>query len=158
MLLQGDLTCLFDETECFAVCLPFAGLSAVQCIKNEAPNSETDIESCTLPGDMLNRGPVIENDKVTLHLKRGTDLTSLSPGFTLTQGATISPASGTTRDFTSPQTYEVMSEDGYWKKRYKVEATTPGMTATVFRFENARWIPTASIISSTKRTLRVPKS
>lgn len=121
-----------------AVCLLFAGLSVVSCIKEEAPNSEADIESCTLPGDVLNRDPVIENDKVTLHLKKGTDLTSLSPEFTLTPGATISPASGTTRDFTSSQTYEVTSEDGRWKKQYRVEATTSGLTTTVFRFENAR--------------------
>lgn len=121
-----------------AACLLFAGLAAVSCIKEEAPNSEADIESCTLPGDVLNRDPVIENDKVTLHLKKGTDLSSLSPEFTLTPGATISPASGTTRDFTSPQTYEVTSEDGRWKKQYRVEATTSGLTTTVYRFENAR--------------------
>lgn len=111
-----------------AACLLFAGLAAVSCIKDEAPNSEADIESCTLPGDVLNRDPVIENDKVTLHLKKGTDLSSLSPEFTLTPGATISPASGTTRDFTSLQTYEVTSEDGRWKKRYRIEATTSGLT------------------------------
>lgn len=122
----------------WAACLLFAGLAAVSCIKDEAPNSEADIESCTLAGDVLNRDPVIENDKVTLHLKKGSDLTSLSPEFTLTPGATISPASGTTRDFTTLQTYEVTSEDGRWKKQYKVEATTSGMTTSVFRFENAR--------------------
>lgn len=121
-----------------AVGLLFAGLAAVSCIKDEAPNSEADIESCTLSGDVLNRDPVIENDKVTLHLKKGTDLTALSPEFTLTPGATIVPASGTMRDFSSPQTYEVTSEDGRWKKQYRVEATTSGITTTVFRFENVR--------------------
>lgn len=121
-----------------AVFLLFAGLAAVSCIKEEAPNSEADIESCTLPGVELTSNPVIENDKVTLYLKKGTDLSSLSPEFTLTPGATISPSSGTTRDFTSPQTYEVTSEDGCWKKRYRVEATTSGLPTTVYRFENAR--------------------
>ncbi len=121
-----------------AVILLFAGLVAVSCIKEEAPNSEADIESCTLSGDVLNRDPVIENNKVTLFLKKGTDLTALSPEFTLTPGATISPASGTMQDFTSPQYYEVTSEDGRWKKTYKVEATTSGITTSVFRFENAR--------------------
>ncbi len=118
--------------------LSFAGLVAVSCIKEEAPNSEADIESCTLSGDVLNRDPVIENDKVTLFLKKGTDLTALSPEFTLTPGATISPASGTMQNFTTPKYYEVTSEDGRWKKTYKVEATTSGLTTNTFRFENVR--------------------
>ena len=120
------------------VILLFAGLSAGSCIKEEAPNAEADIESCTLAGDVLNRDPVIGNDRVTLFLKKGTDLTALAPEFTLTPGAMISPASGTERDFTTPQEYTVTSEDGRWKKRYRVEATTSGLTSTVFRFENAR--------------------
>lgn len=119
----------------FAAC---AALAATSCIKEEAPNAEADIESCTLAGDVLNRDPIIENDRITLILKKGTDLTALAPEFTLTPGATILPASGSTRDFTTPQSYEVTSEDGRWKKRYRVEATTSGMTTGTFRFENAR--------------------
>ena len=121
------------------VILLFAGLSAGSCIKEEAPNAEADIESCTLAGDVLNRDPVIENDRVTLFLKKGTDLTSLSPEFTLTPGAMISPASGTERNFTTPQEYTVTSEDGRWKKTYTVEATTSGIKIPhVLRFENVR--------------------
>lgn len=122
----------------FAVGILAVGLTAVSCIKEEALNSEADIESCVFAEDVLNRDPVIENDKVTLILKKGTDLTALSPQFTLTPGATISPASGTTRDFTTPQYYEVTSEDRQWKKQYRVKATTSSITTTVFRFENAR--------------------
>lgn len=122
----------------FALLLSLAALATVSCIKEEAPNAEADIVSCTLAGDVLNRDPVIENDKVTLILKKGTALTALAPEFTLTPGAVIAPASGTVRDFTSPQYYEVTSEDGHWRKTYKVEATTSGITTTTFRFENAR--------------------
>ncbi|MEU5276962.1 family 43 glycosylhydrolase [Streptomyces asoensis] len=50
--------------------------------------------------------------KVTLPLKEGTDLTSLAPEFTLAHGAAISPASGSTHDFTRPVTYEVTGSDG----------------------------------------------
>lgn len=124
-----------------AVILLFAGLVAVSCIKEEAPNSEADIESCTLADkdNLLILNPVIGNKRITLFLKKGTDLTGLSPEFTLTPGATISPASGTERDFTTPQEYEVTSEDGRWKKRYKVEATTSGIKIPpVLRFENVR--------------------
>ena len=134
----GKINRLFMKRNALAVILLFAGLVAVSCIKEEAPNAEADIESCTLAGDVLNRDPVIENDRVTLFLKKGTDLTSLSPEFTLTPGAMISPASGTERDFTTPQEYTVTSEDGRWKKKYKVEATTSGITTRDFHFENVR--------------------
>lgn len=108
------------------------------CIREEALNAEADIESCTLAGDVLNRDPVIENDKVTLLLKKGTDLTALAPEFTLTPGATIDPESGTVRDFTAPQYYVVTSEDRQWSKQYRIEATTSGLTATTYAFENVR--------------------
>ncbi|WP_300692649.1 PCMD domain-containing protein [uncultured Bacteroides sp.] len=117
----------------------FLSILAVSCIKDEALNSEADIETCTLSGDVLNREPIIENDKVTLILKKGTDLTALAPQFTLTPGATIIPASGSTLDFTSPQTYVVTSEDKKWQKSYKVSATTSAFTTTRYNFENVRF-------------------
>lgn len=126
MRLKNLLSCLFLST------------IAISCIKDEAPNSEADIETCTLPGDILNRDPIIENEKVTLILKKGTDITALAPQFTLTPGATITPASGSTLDFTSPQIYIVTSEDKKWKKTYQIEATASGFTTNRYRFENVR--------------------
>jgi large repetitive protein len=49
---------------------------------------------------------------VTLPMTPGSDLTSLAPTFTLSKGATISPASGSTHDFTKPVTYTVTGSDG----------------------------------------------
>lgn len=127
----------------FTISLLLAGAACVSCIREEALNTEADIESCTLAGDVLNRDPVIENEKVTLYLKKTADLSDLAPEFTLTPGATISPASGTKLDFSSPQYYEVTSEDGRWKKRYKVEATTSYNIPTLFQFEKVRTTKTA---------------
>ena len=42
----------------------------VSCIQDEAPNAEADIETCTVPGDVLNRDPIIGNDQITLPLKK----------------------------------------------------------------------------------------
>lgn len=137
----GKINRLFMKRNALAVILLFAGLVAVSCIKEEAPNAEADIESCTLADkdNLLILNPVIGNKRVTLFLKKGTDLTSLSPEFTLTPGAMISPASGTERNFTTPQEYTVTSEDGRWKKTYTVEATTSGIKIPpVLRFENVR--------------------
>lgn len=35
----------------------FIGFTVTSCIKEEAPNAEADIETCTVPGDVLNRTP-----------------------------------------------------------------------------------------------------
>ena len=91
------------------------GILMTSCIQDEALNAEADIETCTAPGDILNREPIIENDKITLIVKKGTDVTALAPKFTLTPGATITPESGSTLDFSQPQYYEVTSEDRKWK-------------------------------------------
>ncbi len=108
----------------------FLGLIATSCIQDEAPNAEADIISCTLPGDVLNQEPVISNDKIFLIVRKGTDITKLAPEFTLTPGATISPASGSVRDFTSVQKYTVTSEDQVWEKEYEVTAMFAGIPSS----------------------------
>lgn len=116
----------------------FLGFVATSCIQDEALNAEADIETCTVPGDVLNREPIIENEKITLILKKGTDITALAPNFELTPGATILPKSGSPLDFTEPQFYEVTSEDRQWKKKYKVEATFSTFTNSIYHFENVK--------------------
>jgi beta-xylosidase len=49
---------------------------------------------------------------VTLPVAPGADVTSLAPTFTISAGATINPASGSTQDFSSPVTYTVTGSDG----------------------------------------------
>lgn len=112
----------------------FLGVIATSCIQAEAPNAEADIETCIVPGDVLNRDPIIGNEQITLPLKKGADITKLAPEFTLTENATIDPKSGTVRDFTTPQKYTVTSEDGNWKKVYEVSALYSGFP-TSFHFE-----------------------
>lgn len=110
-------------------------ITLMSCIRDEAPNAEADILTCVVPADILKRDPVIENNKVTLMVKADIDLAHQSPEFTLTPGATISPASGTERDFTSPQYYTVTSEDGNWKKEYQVSYIIAGIS-TEYHFED----------------------
>ena len=112
-------------------------LSLISCIQDEAPNAEADIIACTLPGDILKRDPIIENNKITLMVKADANLMQQAPEFDLTPGATISPASGTVRDFTNPQNYTVTSEDGNWKKVYQVVFLIAGIS-TEYSFENVK--------------------
>lgn len=117
---------------CLLLCV--MGMS---CIQDEAPNAEADIVVCTVPAEILRREPIIDNDKITLMVKANTDLSKQSPEFTLTPGATILPASGTTLDFNSPQYYTVTSEDGRWKKRYEVTYIVTGI-GTEYHFEDVK--------------------
>lgn len=105
------------------------------CIQDEPPNAEADIIHCSLKEDVLKKDPTIENNRVFLMVKPGTDLTHLTLFFKLTPGATIKPPSGTTLDFSVPQTYVVTSEDGKWTKEYSVTCSSEGIP-TAYHFEH----------------------
>lgn len=107
------------------------------CIKDEAPNAEADILTCTVPGDILKMDPIITNDKITILVKKDTPMDKLAPEFTLTPGATIDPASGKELNFTTPQYYTVTSQDGKWKKKYEVTFIDAGIS-TIYHFEDVR--------------------
>lgn len=112
--------------------------SLCACIRDEALNSEADILSCSVDSIELVQQPVITNDEVRLYVNAWDDVTSLAPTFTLTEGATIEPASGTVRDFTEPQEYTVTSQDGKWQKTYTVSFLNTDV-ATSYHFENMRY-------------------
>lgn len=100
-----------------------AVLTLSSCIKDELKNSEADIESLYFaPEDkvQLIGTPVITNSRVTFFVLPDEDGYNLAPRFNLTKGATVSPASGTVRDFSEPQVYKITSEDGRWVKEYTV--------------------------------------
>lgn len=117
-----------------------AGLLLTSCIREEALNAEADILTCTVDEDILKSEPEIGNESVTLTVKSDADITRLAPVFTLTPGATISPASGTAFDFTSPRTYTVTSEDKNWTKTYLVRCIVSGVS-TDYHFENITMEP-----------------
>ena len=114
----------------------FAGLSALacifsSCIKEEAPNAEADILSCTLPDENMLSAEVNvalpydyaqEAYPIYISVKEGVDITVLAPEFTLTEGATIEPASGSVQNLSSPVRYTVTSEDRNWQRVYSVLA------------------------------------
>lgn len=100
---------------------------STSCIREEALNAEADIEAVdsawvnqAISQGILKGNPLVENDKIIFMVKSGTERANLAPKFVLTQGATISPENGTSRDFSVPQKYVVTSQDGEWKKTYTV--------------------------------------
>jgi hypothetical protein len=74
--------------------------------------------------ELLSFGPggVINGTEVLWAAPYGSNLTSLSPVLVVSPLASVSPASGTTRDFTNPVTYTVTAEDGSTRV-YNVTAT-----------------------------------
>ena len=77
---------------------------------------------------------------ITLYVPNGTVVTNLAPTYTLSSGACV-PASGATRDFTSPVTYTVT--DGTTTNAYTVTVTVlpPGPPVTDY----ARWFDASKL-------------
>ncbi|MFA8299236.1 MAG: choice-of-anchor J domain-containing protein [Hyphomicrobiales bacterium] len=67
-----------------------------------------------------------EDGEISLYFPENTSLIALTPEIEFSFGATVSPASGETRDFTNPVTYTVTSEDGITSKKYIVTAHVDG--------------------------------
>ncbi len=109
------------------------------CFKDEPLNSECDIMTASVRLDdpatvFYNASDTsafitkdyASSDIVFNNVVKAADLTRLSPQFTVTPGAVISPASGTERDFSGgAQTYKVTSEDGKWSRIYTVRFSRP---------------------------------
>ncbi|MEU6227317.1 family 43 glycosylhydrolase [Streptomyces sp. NPDC047042] len=113
----------------------------------EASGNTTGVAEATHPS--LKIAAIVDdaNSRITLPVKEGTDLTTLAPQFTLAQGASVSPASGTPRDLTAPVTYEVTGSDGA-KRTWTVAAqimrspVLPGLTAdpNIVRFGDTYYV------------------
>lgn len=115
------------------ISLAVAGLclTLVSCFKDEPQNAEADILKASVfvanpdkfffnMSDTAQVIPYAESN-ITFNVKSQADLTNLAPRFVLTPGATISPASGSSHDFShSPVNYTVTSEDGNWHRTYIV--------------------------------------
>ncbi|XUL87306.1 family 43 glycosylhydrolase [Streptomyces galilaeus] len=87
------------------------------------------------------------SSKVVLPMQPGADLRHLAPTLAIGSGATVSPSSGTRRDFRAPQTYTVTAADGT-SRTWTVEAVPtrspvlPGLTADpdVHYLDGQYWI------------------
>lgn len=100
-------------------------LAATSCIQDEALNTECDIITCSFPSEIVVSDPTITNNRVTVNVVPDANISKLAPTFTLTEGATISPASGSVQNFLNADdhtvSYTVTSQDGEWHKTYRVQ-------------------------------------
>jgi autotransporter-associated beta strand protein len=87
------------------------GASAYSGVVSGTPkaSSAKDILSCDFGA--LGAGTIVGTN-ITLTAPPNQSVTALAPTFTISPLATLSPASGTARNFTNPQTYTVTAQDG----------------------------------------------
>ena len=129
--------------------LPLLG-ALTACIRDEALGTECDILGVSpvwleegLHAGFMTGNPVIKNASVTFFIKPDADVSALNPQFEITHSATLYKGRWEERtpfkaeetfDFSEPQTYCVVSEDGVWHKDYTVSFEVPRPT-DIFSFE-----------------------
>jgi hypothetical protein len=72
----------------------------------------------------------ITGTAIAVTVPHGTDVTGLVPGITVSEGASVSPASGAARNFTSPVTYTVTAADGSTATYIVTVTVTPAADLT----------------------------
>lgn len=96
-------------------------------------------------------GTISGNGNIMVKVPYGTSLASLAPVIEISTGATVSPASAATTDFSAgPVTYTVTAEDGTTTKVYKATVTVMP-DATVLGVYTSRipgWSNTRSVIGN----------
>ena len=141
----------------YSIIVLLSALMLSSCIKDELPNTECDIVSAWVEGDQYAQYFIrpsqmrLENistaeKELVFTVRSLISLPKRLPvNFTITEGATIQPASGSVQDFTKgPVTYVVTSEDGEWKREYKVTFKEATMPTYKFSFENYETIQSSS--------------
>ncbi len=137
------------------VILLLACVALSSCFKDEPLNAECDILSAevNLGNDWskvfyneTDTRAVITGDYASSSIRftntlPNADLTAMAPVFTISEGATISPASGEVLDFSQGgQEYVVTSQSGKWSRTYLVEFVTPSIdvveNTVEYHFEN----------------------
>lgn len=117
---------------CLGVFLSFVGLQA-----------QLSTEALILNAQVVNADYVEVNPvtfQVFLHMPYGYDIRALAPTFQISPKATISPASGSTWNFTSPVSYIVTAENGITKNTYSVEVYIPTVTLRRLLTQGWHWI------------------
>ncbi|MDO4164170.1 MAG: PCMD domain-containing protein [Bacteroides sp.] len=111
-------------------------------------NTEAQITGFTIDSDVITEAPVIDEEAGTITFKVNADATdlTLTPVITVSDGATVTPASGVAQDFSNGNTitYTVVSEDYGTTKEYvaSVSGTQSIVTYTFDDWEEDADYPT----------------
>ena len=121
--------------------------SLTSCFKDEPLNAECDIEQAYVhldnPTDVFFAesdtlvNVLSDADDITFEVKEGADVSQMAPTFRLTEGATVTPESGSVHDFSDGKAvvYTVTSQDGSWQRKYNVTFRV-AYNVNEYNFEN----------------------
>ena len=127
-----------------AVAIVIIATTVTSCFKEEPLNAECDIEKAWVHVDNIDDmfynatdtliNVISTESKIVFTMRDDADVTALAPQFTITEGATITPANGSVHDFSQgPVTYTVTSQDGKWSRQYTVECNR------IVRYTTEEW-------------------
>lgn len=109
------------------------------CIKDAPLNVEADILKVLNPEADFFAAAKISNSELKLFLDQDKqDIHAYAFEFSVSRGATSQPSSGSIQDFSQPVDYVITSENGEFKKTYRVSATDEKviMMPLTFDFES----------------------
>ena len=121
------------KTKLFPV-LFLLSLLGTSCIQEEPLNPEADILSFGLPESIIISEPMFNQNDIFAIIRSDADMTNIAPEITVTDGATIVPASGTPQDFSQPVVYTVTAADGIHQRVYTVQLTSATVTNYTFEY------------------------
>lgn len=128
--------------------LVILALLLTACIKDEPKNMECDVVAAWVEGDGLAQYFIRESDMHISDVPSGEEqlaftvrdrdaLPAMPVHFSLTPGATVSPANGSSQDFShGPVAYTVTSEDGQWHRTYTVDFREATLPSNRYDFED----------------------
>ena len=88
--------------------------------------------------------------QIFLYVPYGCDIRALAPNFLVSPKASINPASGSTKNFTSPVSYTVTAEDGTTSRTYTVSVYIPAVTLKRTLSAGWNWISLSATPSDFK--------
>ena len=128
--------------------LVILALFLTACIKDEPKNMECDVLEAWVEGDGLTQYFIRETDMHISDVPSGEEqlmftvrdrdaLPAMPVHFSLTPGATVSPANGSSQDFSKgPVAYTITSEDGQWHRTYIVDFREAMLPSSRYDFED----------------------
>ncbi len=104
---------------------------AIDNFKISSSSIESEILSMTVPEEIFPANVDAVSKTVTLFVPGSTDVTSLSPTFTLSSGAASDKTSGSTHDFSSDVSYNITAEDTDFATSWLVTVENPELDLSI---------------------------
>jgi len=103
----------------------FTNVDEVANFSTNCSNTATDITAFSFPEQVAEAVIDAVNHEVEIQVADGSDFSNLTPTITISNGATIDPASGVAQDFSAPFIYTITSENPAVTQQWTIKAILP---------------------------------